>query len=162
MKADRIGALAGDDLYGLNGPDTYRGGDGEDSLSEYANAGGPAPPAGDGYTGKDVMYGEGGSDHLEGARGDDTLYGGPNSPDNPDPSDPTPESPEFLDGNTGDDTLKGGGAATTWKAIREETGCSAGRTPTSSTRSARRRLAPRTWWTAGAAPTRPLPTTTTQ
>jgi hypothetical protein len=109
MKADRIGALAGDDLYGLNGPDTYRGGDGEDSLSEYANAGGPAPPAGDGYTGKDVMYGEGGSDHLEGARGDDTLYGGPNSPDNPDPSDPTPESPEFLDGNTGDDTLKGGG-----------------------------------------------------
>lgn len=102
MKDDRIEALAGNDhLYGLNGPDTYRGGD--DRLSEnleLGTPGAPAPPPGEGYTGKDVMYGEGGTDVLIGARSADTLYGGPNNPD--------PSSTEALFGDTGDDTLKGG------------------------------------------------------
>jgi len=55
------------------------------------------PVNGDGYTGKDVMYGGNGTDYLEGAREGDELHGGSN---------PGPTQ-EFLFGDTGGDKLYG-------------------------------------------------------
>ena len=87
-------------LHGENGSDTYYGGSGRDVLTEL-NGDSPLPVTGEGYTGKDVMFGEGGTDWLEGARNDDELHGGPNAVEC------SPCYWEILSGNTGDDDLYG-------------------------------------------------------
>jgi Ca2+-binding RTX toxin-like protein len=134
---DHLRAGPGNDrACGERGHDTYSGGTGADLLSEY---GGRTPiPPGDGYTGKDVMFGGGGSDWLEAARDDDELHGGSNSATDQICRYPTcfnealfgdtgndklygEDGPDHMEGEQGSDLMSGGDQADDIDAAADET-----------------------------------------
>ena len=89
MQTLRIAGKPGDNLYGDNGDDVFRGSAGDDNF--YGNGGNDRFDAGDGNdrmyggegqdsmfggAGNDVAYAAGGNDYIEGGEGSDLIYAG--------------------------------------------------------------------------------------